>query len=120
MAFGRLKITQRNLDDDQIRKIKQKGGVIGLAFAPNFYNTNNLKELVASFSYLKKKIGLDGVAIGSDFDGIISEKLFTGLEDVSKMENLKRAFLKKGFSQEEIKGVFFKNVEKWLLSYLKK
>jgi|GEM_PF-1040494 len=119
-GISAIKNHPRNLDDSQIREIKRKGGIIGLAFAPNFYNTNNLEELVAAFSYLKKKIGLDSVAIGSDFDGIISEKLFIGLEDVSKMNNLERAFLKEGFSQKEIEGIFFKNVEKKLLSYLKK
>ncbi len=115
-----IKKHPRNLSDKQLELIKEKEGVVGLAFAPNFYNTNNLEELIATFKYLKKKIGPDNIAIGSDFDGIISEKLFINLEDVSKINNLRKGLLKKGFSRAEIEKIFFKNVESKLLSYLKK
>ena len=109
----------RNLDDSQIKQIKEKEGIIGLAFAPNFYPGNSLRHLVEAFWHLKKLVGTKNLAIGSDFDGIISKELFLGLEDVSKIKNLWQALLASGFKRKELEGIFFKNVETKLLSYLK-
>jgi membrane dipeptidase len=49
---------------------------------------------------LVRKVGIDHVAIGSDFDGIESPP--QGLEDVSKFPNLTKALFERGYSQEDI------------------
>jgi len=45
-------------------------------------------------------IGPDYVGLGSDFDGIGSTP--EGLEDVSKMPNMTRVMVKRGYSDEDI------------------
>ena len=58
-----------------------------------------LSLLLDHIDYLVQKIGIDHVAIGSDYDGI--ESAPRGLEDVSKLPNLTKALLKRGYNQSE-------------------
>lgn len=56
--------------------------------------------LLAHIDYLVKKVGIDHVAIGSDFDGIESPP--QGLEDVSKFPVLTKYLMERGYSDEAI------------------
>jgi len=113
-----IKKHPRNLNDEQLKLIKEKGGVIGLAFAPNFYPDNQLDTLVKAFKHIKKLIGTENICIGSDFDGIISEKLFSSLEEVSQVRNLEKALIRGGFKKREVEEIFYKNVERRLIKEL--
>ncbi len=108
----------RNLSDEQIKKISQKGGLIGVCFAPNLLSDNKMDVIVKIYTHLKKIGGVGCLAIGSDFDGIISKKLVEGLEDVSRVKNLASALAKKGFREKEIEKVFYRNAEERILAYL--
>lgn len=108
----------RNLKKEEILKICRKGGIIGLAFTPSFYSSNDSEALVSSFKYFKKIAGTDNLAIGSDFDGMISEKLFSELSEISQTQNLILILKKAGFSEAEIEKVFFKNAEEKLINLL--
>ncbi|MFD2969176.1 dipeptidase [Sphingobacterium bambusae] len=59
-----------------------------------------LSLLLDHIDYLVKKVGIDHVAIGSDFDGIESPP--QGLEDVSKFPVLTEALLKRGYTKQDI------------------
>ncbi|ERJ58360.1 dipeptidase [Sphingobacterium paucimobilis] len=59
-----------------------------------------LSKLIDHIDYLVKKVGIDHVAIGSDYDGI--EAPPRDLEDVSKLPNLTKALLERGYNQEQI------------------
>lgn len=59
-----------------------------------------LPTLLDHIDYLVRKVGIDHVAIGSDFDGIESPP--QGLEDVSKFPNLTKALFERGYPQEDI------------------
>lgn len=59
-----------------------------------------LSLLLDHIDYLVKKVGINHVAIGSDFDGIESPP--QGLEDVSKFPVLTEALLKRGYSKQDI------------------
>lgn len=60
----------------------------------------SLSTLLDHIDYLVRKVGIDHVAIGSDFDGIESPP--QGLEDVSKFPNLTKALFERGYSQDDI------------------
>lgn len=62
--------------------------------------TAPLSSLVDHIDYLVQRVGVDHVAIGSDYDGI--EAPPQDLEDVSKLPNLTKALLAKGYSDQEI------------------
>ena len=53
--------------------------------------------------------GIDHVGLGSDFDGV-GDSLPTGLKDVSQYPNLIFTLLKRGYSEEDIAKICYKNV----------
>jgi membrane dipeptidase len=59
-----------------------------------------LDLLLDHIDYLVSKVGIDHVAIGSDYDGIESTPQY--LEDVSKLPILTKALLERGYKKEDI------------------
>jgi membrane dipeptidase len=66
----------RNLTDDQLRAIRDSGGMVGVNFAVSFLRRDGhnqadtpLSTVVEHVDYLIEKLGVDGVGFGSDFDG---------------------------------------------------
>ncbi|MEQ1588203.1 MAG: dipeptidase [Cyclobacteriaceae bacterium] len=67
-------------------------------------------EMVANhIDHVVKIAGIDHVGIGSDFDGVDGD-LPTGLEDASCFPNLIYVLLKRGYTEEDIANVCYKNV----------
>lgn len=100
----------RNLTNQQIMKIAQKGGVIGVIFYPPFLTTSptaTISNVIAHIDYIKNLVGIDYIALGSDFDGI--ERVVVGLEDVSKFPNLTEALLRRGYSISDIRKIYGEN-----------
>lgn len=100
----------RNLTDDMILKIKEKHGLIGMNFCPDFvsieHKNEEIKYLVKHIIHIKDIAGIGVIALGSDFDGIPTPN---ELEDASKIHLLENALLKAGFSRDEIDKIFYKN-----------
>lgn len=59
--------------------------------------------LLDHIDYLVDKVGIDHVALGSDFDGVDSTP--QGLEDVSKFPNLTKALQERGYSRSDIEKI---------------
>ena len=66
----------RNLTDDQLKVIRESGGVVGLNFATAFLRPDGkmiadtgLDVMLRHLDHLLEHLGEDGVALGSDFDG---------------------------------------------------
>lgn len=67
-------------------------------------------EMVANhIDHVVKLAGIDHVGIGSDYDGV-GDSLPTGLKDVSDYPNLIYVLLKRGYSEEDIAKICYKNV----------
>ncbi len=67
-------------------------------------------EIVANHvDHVVKLAGIDHVGIGSDYDGV-GDSLPTGLKDVSQYPNLIYILLKRGYNEEDIAKVCYKNV----------
>ncbi len=92
----------RNLTDDMIRALADHGGVMGMNFAPAFVDKDKatVEKMVDHVDHIVDLVGPDHVGLGSDFDGIGSTP--EGLEDVSKMPNMTRVMVKRGYSDEDI------------------
>jgi membrane dipeptidase len=60
-----------------------------------------LTRLVDHFEHAVKIAGIDHVGLGSDFDGA-NGQFPLGLEDISKLPNLVRALMERGFSDDDI------------------
>lgn len=66
-----------------------------------------LSKLLDHIDYLVRKVGIEHVAVGSDFDGI--ESAPQGLEDVSKFPVLTKALLERGYKKEDIAKIMGQN-----------
>lgn len=110
----------RNLSDEEIRAIKEVGGITGIIFYP-FYLSSILSRkidgVVHHIAYCAERFGTDFISIGSDFDGFIFT-LPKDLEDVSKYQNLAQALLRAGFKEEDVKKVFYENALRFFKSQL--
>ena len=108
----------RNLPDNLIKIIANKGGVIGLNFAQSFLGTSpvsRIEDIVKHGLYLINKGGEDVVALGTDFDGI---KPNTEIKDASEMYRLYDAFKEAGLSVEQCEKLLWKNADRLLKEIL--
>jgi membrane dipeptidase len=100
----------RNLTDQQIRTISERGGFIGLNFCSSFLNDSgeaSIHDVVRHALHIAEIGGAGVLAIGSDFDGIYDAP--RGLEHIGKMGALSAAFRKAGFSPGEIDAITHRN-----------
>lgn len=111
----------RNLTDEMIRLIADKGGIIGLNFCPFFLSPDihnpdsSIGMMVAHLNYMKRLIGTDTLALGSDFDGIGGNlEVKTPLH----MKQLFQALEQEGWTEDEIEKFAYKNVERYLKEVL--
>ncbi|MCD7833371.1 MAG: dipeptidase [Lachnospiraceae bacterium] len=104
---------QRNLTDEMIRALAQKGGVSGLNFSPDFLSpdlTNQVSrvELLADHvMHFIKTGGEDCVGLGTDFDGI--EGTFE-IGHPTQMHLLFEELSRRGLSQRQLDKIRSGNV----------
>lgn len=100
---------ERNLTNDQLVKLADTGGVVGITFVPDFLARNKDVSRVSSedvFRHLEHAvnlIGIDHVAIGSDFDGV--RFLPNDLKDPCSIPNLVQRMFDAGWSDEDVAKV---------------
>ena len=101
----------RNLTDAQIRGIAATGGVVGLNLHQRFLArrgaTAELTDLVRQVRHIKRLVGVDHLALGSDFEGGI--RPVPGLGNIAELQNLAEALRADGLSEPEIEQIFYKN-----------
>lgn len=103
----------RNLTDNMIKIIGEKGGVAGLNFAPGFLNKDitlrdsTIENMIKHLNHMKNKGGEDILALGSDFDGITGNLEIDGSD---KMPNLFHALRQNGWKERLIEKLAYKNV----------
>lgn len=96
----------RNIDDDQIRAVAERGGTIGIIFHPHFLApgaTCPISALVDHVEHVVKVGGEDAASLGSDYDGMIM--LPDGLRDVTHQPKIVADMLARGWKQERIAKV---------------
>jgi membrane dipeptidase len=103
----------RNLSDQQIRKIAEKGGIIGIAFFDKAVGLNELKGIIASMVRVKNLVGVKHLALGSDYDGSVAVPF-----DITGLPAIVEGLLAEDFTPSEIESVMGGNVKKFLLENL--
>ena len=103
----------RNLTDAQLDVIALSGGVVGLNYAVGFLREDGRRdastpvaEIARHARYIADQIGVDHVALGSDFDGAIVPD---ELGDASGLPRLVAALRVHGFAQDEIRRITYRN-----------
>lgn len=105
----------RNLTDEMIRALAEKGGVTGLNFCADFLtkaqentpNPGTVEAVVRHAKHIVKVGGMECLGLGSDFDGIDTHAELPGAD---AMERLWHALVKGGFTQDQADAVFGGNV----------
>ena len=112
----------RNLDDEQLKWIKENGGVVQVVALDEFLNKTkhdahlenpklnspvDLSDFVDHIDYIKNLIGIDHVGISSDFDGGGG---IEGWQDASQTFNVTLELLKRGYSENEISKIWSGNL----------
>lgn len=102
----------RNLPDELIRKMADRGGVIGMNYSDDFIlnegdRSSRIEGLVRHAEHFRNIGGIDCVGLGSDFDGI---PFYEELGDASMVQKLEEALERARFSIVEIEKIFHGNV----------
>lgn len=103
----------RNLSDEQIRKIAAKDGIIGIAFFDMVQGPDELRGIIASMKRVKNLVGVEHIALGSDYDGSVAVPF-----DITGLPLIVDALLKEGFTHDEIRAIMGENVKNFLLANL--
>jgi len=98
----------RNIDDEQIRAVSDRGGVIGVIFAPRFLGGDGIDAVCDHLFHIISVAGEDAPALGSDYDGMVRPP--RGLPDVSALPHLTAALLRRGMSRAAVKKLLSENV----------
>lgn len=99
----------RNLEDNMIRLLAEKGGIMGINFCADFLGDKNIAtidDMIAHIKHIRNVGGIDILALGSDFDGIHNE---VEIRDASEFNKLYVALKDNNFKESEIEKIFYKN-----------
>jgi len=105
----------RNLTDEQLAAVKASNGVVGLNYNVGFLDPGGSKAtdmpievMVRHVDHLVDKLGIDGVALGSDFDGATMPD---SVKDAAHVPNLMSALAAAGYDDESLRKIGYLN---WL------
>ncbi len=97
----------RNIDDEQLRAVADKGGVVGVIFCPRYVGGDGLAPVVKHLLHVVDVVGEDSAALGSDWDGFI---IPTGpLKDPRGLPHLADALLAAGLSRGAVGKIMHDN-----------
>jgi membrane dipeptidase len=104
---------RRNLGDEEARDIAQTGGIIGIGFWETAVCGNDVHAITRAMRYAVNLVGIEHVALGSDFDGAIRTPF-----DAAHLAVLTEAMLQDGFQPDEIRAIMGENALRFLLANL--
>lgn len=109
-----IKKHPRNLTDNMIHMLSDKGGIMGMNFCSDFVASSEITyidDLINHIDHIKNVGGIDVIALGSDFDGIENQ---VEIKNTSEMNKLAERLLSKGFTENEVEKIFYKNAERFI------
>lgn len=120
----------RNLTDEQLHAVRDRGGFVGVNFFPSLLISEQrqptLLDIVAHADYLRRILGPAQVALAADFIDYDQEAMAAGLaasaidygdsvvypvsvETTAGMENVLTALQESGWSEQDITGIAWSN-----------
>ncbi|MCR4431303.1 MAG: dipeptidase [Tepidanaerobacteraceae bacterium] len=122
----------RNLKDDQIRAIAERGGVVGMNAWPDFIDENepSAEKLVRHIEYIADMVGTDYICFGFDFCDFLSDATTQsfqtgetisakGLEDATRIPAFVNMLEERGFRREDIEKITHENIERVIKNVIK-
>lgn len=90
----------RNLSDEHIRGVAKTGGIIGIGYWDAAVCDTSPKAIAAAMKHVRDLVGIEYVALGSDYDGATTVRF-----DTSKLVQVTQALMDAGFTPDEIRAV---------------
>jgi membrane dipeptidase len=108
-----LSPSSRNLTDRQLDAIRDSDGIVGLNFAVAFLRDDGgnspdtpVSTMVAHLDYLVERLGIDRVALGSDFDGATIPQ---AIGDAAGLPALVAALRERGYDDGALRKIGHEN-----------
>jgi membrane dipeptidase len=111
----------RNLTDDHLRAVAQRGGVVSLVLYEKFLSDSKatLDDVSRHLAHMIEVCGVDGVGIGSDMDGGFGrDKLPTGIRSAADLPKIADTLARQGLSDAEVAKVCGGNLRRVLTSVM--
>ncbi len=112
----RLANDPRNLTDAQLRAVAKTGGIVGINFHSPYLlggrGQAHITDVVRHIRHAVSVMGVDHVAIGSDFEGGILPA--RGLEDIRGLPRLSQALRDAGLAEADVRAIFGGNAKRLL------
>lgn len=105
--------TPRNLSDDLMQDVVAAGGLVGIGFWKSAVCDVSPAGIVESIRYAIDLLGVDHVALGSDYDGTVQVPF-----DAAELAILTQTMLERGFHETEIRKVMGGNAQRFFLDWL--
>lgn len=103
----------RNLSDEQLKAIAKTGGVVGIGYWDTAVCGNDAKAIARAIRYAANIIGVEHVALGSDYDGAIPAPF-----DTTGLVQITDALIGEGFTDQEIEMIMGRNTLRLLIENL--
>ena len=103
----------RNLTDDEVRGVARTGGVVGIGYWDAAICSTDPRAIAKAIAHVRDLVGIDHVALGSDFDGATTTPF-----DTAGLAHVTQALMDEGFSQADIRKVMGGNVARVLKAVL--
>ena len=103
----------RNLTDDELRAIAANGGLVGIGYWDGAVCEMTVPSIVKAIRHAANIMGVERVALGSDFDGATTEPW-----DTRGVALITEGLLKDGFSPEDVRRIMGGNVLAFLSQQL--
>jgi membrane dipeptidase len=105
----------RNLTNEQLDAVGESGGVVGINFAVSFVRPDGrpdpatpLEQIAGHVDHVARRIGVEHVAFGSDFEGAVLPDGLGGMAGLPKLVDAVRA---RGYGDEDVAKITHGN---WL------
>ena len=107
---------KRNIEDWQIKMLIEKDSLIGVTLCGYFLSdvkTCKIFDIFKQIDYFCQKFSIDNLCLGTDFYG--TDYLPDGIiEDYSSLELLVEELLKRGYNENDVEKIFYKNLSDFL------
>lgn len=95
----------RNLSDAQLQGVARTGGLVGIGFFSTATCGDDASSIVRAIAYATRLVGVEHVALGSDFDGAVATPF-----DVTGLPAITEALLAQGFGEDDVTRIMGGNV----------
>lgn len=103
----------RNISDELMKEIAARGGLIGVGYWKGAVCDDSPRHIVETIRYAIDLLGVEHVALGSDYDGSVAVAF-----DASELGLLTDEMLRQGFTEQEIRRVMGENLRDFFLAQL--